>query len=461
MNNESTPPAESSPQDSGKETSDALLSPSTDMFGFSRGAALTTILSVSAAIALAVFWFFFTAPPKTITITTGAAGSSFQKFAQGYRTNLAANGIKLVPLPSEGSSQNLQRLEDATFQVDVGFVQGGVTNAPGARRLVSLGSVSYEPLFVFYRGTSNYSILSELEGKRLAIGPPGSGTRALALSLLQLNGIEPGGPTQLTDQDAQDAVSALLADKLDAVFLMGDSASTDLIRQLLRSPGIHLFDFAQADGYTRHISYLNKLVLPQGSVDFGKNIPPHDINLIAPTVEILARPELHAALSDLLLDAAQGVHGGASLFKRRLEFPAPIEHDFPISADASRFYKSGKSFLYRSMPFWLASIVRRILLAFVPAIVILIPGLRFIPSLYKLRIRLRLYRWYRALLALERAAAGTSDAGLRRQSLLRLDHIEIEVNRFKVPASFADQFYGLREHIQFVRGCLAGNADLP
>jgi hypothetical protein len=113
------------------------------------------------------------------------------------------------------------------------------------------------------------------------------------------------------------------------------------------------------------------------------------------------------------------------------------------------------------MPFWLASIVRRILLAFVPAIVILIPGLRFIPSLYKLRIRLRLYRWYRALLALERAAAGTSDAGLRRQSLLRLDHIEIEVNRFKVPASFADQFYGLREHIQFVRGCLAGNADLP
>ncbi len=461
MNNDPIPPAEPTPDKHRKMTLGRLLSPSLDLFGLSRGAALTTILSICAALALAVFWFFFTAPPKTIIITTGAAGSSFQKFAQGYKTNLAANGVTLVPLPSEGSSQNLQRLEDARFRVDVGFVQGGVTNAPGNRPLVSLGSISYEPLFVFYRGTSNYSILSELEGKRLAIGPPGSGTRSLALALLQLNGIEPGGPTQLSDLDAQDAAKALLAGKVDAVFLMGDSASTDLIRQLLHSPEIHLFDFVQADAYSRRISYLTKLVLPQGSIDFGKNIPPHDINLIGPTVEILARPELHAALSDLLLGAAQEVHGGASLLKRRGEFPAPLEHDFPISADASRFYKSGKSFLYRSMPFWLASIVRRVLLAFVPAIVVLVPGLRVLPSLYKLRIRLRLYRWYRGLLALERAAAGTSNAEKRRQSLDRLDHIEEEVNRFKVPASFADQFYGLREHIQFVRGCLTSNADSP
>ena len=307
MNNDPIPPAEPTPDKHRKMTLGRLLSPSLDLFGLSRGAALTTILSICAALALAVFWFFFTAPPKTIIITTGAAGSSFQKFAQGYKTNLAANGVTLVLLPSEGSSQNLQRLEDARFRVDVGFVQGGVTNAPGNRPLVSLGSISYEPLFVFYRGTSNYSILSELEGKRLAIGPPGSGTRSLALALLQLNGIEPGGPTQLSDLDAQDAAKALLAGKVDAVFLMGDSASTDLIRQLLHSPEIHLFDFVQADAYSRRISYLTKLVLPQGSIDFGKNIPPHDINLIGPTVEILARPELHAALSDLLLGAAQEV----------------------------------------------------------------------------------------------------------------------------------------------------------
>ncbi|HXR06133.1 MAG TPA: TAXI family TRAP transporter solute-binding subunit [Candidatus Acidoferrum sp.] len=461
MKNEPTPPPEPTPQEGRKTGLGRLLAPSMDAFGLSRGAVLTTILSISAALALAVFWFFKTAPPKTVILTCGVAGSSFQNYAQGYRTNLASNGVRLVILPSEGSSQNLQRLKDARFQVDVGFVQGGVTNAPGSRPLVSLGSITYEPLFLFYRGAANLSILSELEGKRLAIGPAGSGTRSLALSLLQLNGIEPGGPTQLTDLDALDAVNALLAGKVDAVFLMGDSASPNLIRQLLHTAEIHLFDFAQADAYTRRISYLNKLVLPEGCIDFGKNIPPHDVNLIGPTVELVARPELNAVLSDLLLEAAQEVHGGASVLKRRGEFPAPLEHDFPISADAGRFYKSGKSFLYRSMPFWLASIVRRVLLAFVPAIVVLIPALRVLPSLYRLRMRLRLYRWYRALLALERAASGASAPEKRRQSLARLDHIEKEVNRLKVPASFADQFYGLREHIQFVRGRLAEAADSP
>jgi hypothetical protein len=460
MNNEPPPPAKPSLEKGRKMTLGRLLAPSMDAFGLSRSAALTTILSISAALLLAVFWFFQSAPPKTITITSGPAGSTFQTNAGQYRAILASNGVTLRILPSQGSLENLQRLKNTAFAVDVGFVQGGVTNAAGGP-LVSLGSIAYEPLLIFYRGAGSLSLLSEMAGKRLAIGAKGSGTRDLALALLRLNGIEPGGATQLTDLDAEDAAKALLAGQVDAVFLMGDSASTNLMGQLLRSPGIHLFDFAQADGYTRRISYLTKLVLPQGSVEFGKNIPAHDVNLIGPTVELLARPDLHPALSDLLLAAAQEVHGGADLLKRRGEFPAPLEHDFPISDDAGRFYKSGKSFLYRSLPFWLASVVRRVLLAFIPAIVVLIPGLRVLPALFRLRIRLRIYRWYRELLALERGAQGTSGSEKRCELLAKLDHIESEVNRLKVPAPFADQFYGLREHIQFVRGRLTDGAESP
>jgi TRAP-type uncharacterized transport system substrate-binding protein len=461
MNNEPSQPEKASPEKSRQTKMGRLLTPSMDAFGLSRGGVVTAILSISAAVLLAVFWFFESAPPKTIVITSGTEGSSFQTNAERYQSILARDGVTLKILHSQGSSENLKRLRDASFPVDIGFVQGGVTNGTGGASLVSLGSINYEPLFVFYRGTNSMTILSQLEGKRLAIGAAGSGTHTLALALLKLNGIEPGGATQLTDLDAEDAGKALLAGEADAVFLMGDSASTDLIRQLLHSPEIHLFDFAQADGYTRRISYLTKLVLPQGSIDFGKDIPPRDVNLIGPTVEILARPNLHPAISDLLLQAAQEVHGGASLLKRRGEFPAPLEHDFPLSADASRFYKSGKSFLYRSMPYWMASTVRRILVAFVPAIVVLIPGLRVLPALYRLRIRLRIYRWYRAMIALERASMGTAGAEKRRESLARLDRIETEVNRFKVPASFADQFYGLREHIDFVRARLGGGPESP
>ena len=297
-------------------------------------------------------------------------------------------------------------------------------------------------------------LLSQLSGKRLAIGPEGSGTRSLALALLAANGIEPGGATALVDLDAEDAAKALIEGNVDAVFLMGDFASSQLMRKLLRTPGIQLFDFTQADGYTRRIVYLNKLILPKGSIDFGKNIPAHDVYLIGPTVELIARSDLHPALSDLLLEAATEVHGRAGLLKRRGEFPAPLEHEFRISADASRFYKSGKSFLYRSLPFWLASLVNRILVAFVPMVVVLIPGLRIIPVLYRWRIKLRIYRWYRVLLVLEQDLIAHLASEKREELLGRLDHIEEEVNKMKVPASFADQFYVLRGHISFVRSRL-------
>jgi hypothetical protein len=354
--------------------------------------------------------------------------------------------------------ENLQRLENPVFQVDVGFVQSGMTNAASQGKLVSLGSVAYQPLMVFHRGAVPLNVLSELAGKRLAIGPVGSGTRALAEALLGMNGIKQGGPTALLDLEPEAAASSLLEGGVDAVFLMGDSASPQLMRRLLLAPGIQMLNFSQADAYTRRITYLNKLELPMGSIDFGKNIPTHDVYLVGPAVELLARPHLHPALSDLLLEAAQEVHGTSGLLRRKGEFPAPLEHDFPISAEASRYYKSGKTFLYRSLPFWMASLVNPILVVILPIIVLLIPGLRAIPFFYRLRMRLRIYRWYRALLTLEREVLASLNSPNREEWLSRLDEIERGVNHMKVPASFADQFYALRGYIAFVRNQVLGNS---
>jgi TRAP-type uncharacterized transport system substrate-binding protein len=432
-----------------------FLAPLTETFGLSRAVAVITFLLISLVLLFAVFWFFRSAPPGTIIITSGPPGSSFETNAVKYGQILAGKGVTLRILPSQGSLQNLERLYDPSFRVDIGFVQGGVTNGRTSRKLTSLGSVSYQPILVFRRGAAPVARLSELTGKRIAIGPVGSGTRALALVLLKLNGIEPGGQTTLLDLDADDASKALIEGTVDAVFMEGDSASPRVMRQLLLTPGIQLLDFTQADGYTRRISYLNKLELPEGSVDFGKNIPAHDIRLIGPTVELLARPDLHPALADLLIEAAQEVHGGAGLLKRKGEFPAALEHDFPINAEATRYYRSGKSFLYRYLPFWLASLVNRVLVAFVPVVVLLIPGLRFIPFVFRLRIQLHIYRWYRALLALERDPRVESTPEKRQEMLAQLEHIEEEVNKMKVPASFANQFYGLRGDIGFVRDRLA------
>jgi hypothetical protein len=391
-------------------------------------------------------------------MTTGPEGSVSQVNAERYAKILAKNGVKLKILPSQGSLENLKRLIDPKFRVDVGFVQGGLSKGLNIEKLASLGSVYYQPLLIFYRSAAPLDLLSRMNGKRLSIGPEGSGTRSLALVLLKANGIEPGGATQLRDLDAEEAEAALLNGTIDAAFMMGDASSREVMRTLLRSPGIRLFDFTQADGYTRRISYLNKLELPKGSLDLGKDLPQHDVHLVGPTVELLARPDLHPALSDLLLEAAQEVHGKAGLFKRQGEFPAPLEHEFRLSADALRYYKSGKSFIYRYLPFRAASLVNRVLVVFVPAFIVLFPVLRLIPALYRWQMRQRIYRWYRELLALERDMMKRPADDKTEALLARIDQIATEVNKMKVPASFADQFYVLRGHIIFVHEQLKSDA---
>jgi hypothetical protein len=430
-----------------------------ETFGLGSGAALSAIIFTALVLIIAVFWFFYSAPPDTITITSGDEGSLFQRNAEKYAKILARKGVKLKIIPSEGSLENLKRLADPKFHVDVGFVQAGVTKGQNIDNLVSLGSISYEPLYLFCRADKPFNLLSQFSGKRLAIGKEGTGTNVLALELLVLNGIKPSGATTLLEIDDDEAEKALVEGKIDGAFMMGDSASSKTMRDLLKQPGITAFNFSQADAYERRIKYLNKLVLLEGSIDFGKNIPDHNINLLSPTVELIARTDLHPALSDLLLEVATEVHSRAGRYQRQGEFPAPLEHEYRISSDAQRFYKSGKSFLYRYLPFRMASFLNRILVLIVPMILLLIPGLKSIPAIYRWRMRLRILRWYRALLVLESDLSLNITSEKREELVGRLDQIEQTVNNMKVPASFADQFYSLRSHIAIVRARLMSSTN--
>jgi hypothetical protein len=409
-------------------------------------------------LVLVVFWvtlhFMHPAPPSTIVMTTGADGSMFQVYADRYAKILARQGVKLRMLPSQGSLENLKRLSDPQVKVDVGFVQGGIASMGDANSLVSLGSVFYVPVLVFYRAPHPIKFLSELEGKRIAIGREGSGSRVLAETLLKANGIEAGGKSKLVSLEGKEAQDALVKGQVDAAFVMGDSATPATMRDLIHSSGIRLFDVVQGDAYVGRFRYLTKLELPPGSLDLGKNSPPQTLTMVAPTVELVARPGLHPALSDMLIQAAQEVHGRATLLQKAGQFPAPLEHEYRISDDAQRYYKSGKSFVYRYLPFWLASLVDRIVLVIVPLAVVLIPGLKVVPALYKWRISARIYRRYGDLMALERAAFSDTTPAERADLLKRLDEIEKRIVTGKFPASVAEQVYVLRQHIQFVRSRL-------
>ncbi len=442
--------------DASRNVFDRVLVAFMDNFGLSRAASLISLALAAALIVFAFFWFFHSAPPKTLTLTAGAQDSIYHKVALRYAEALAREGVKLNIMTSSGALENLERLADPTHPADIGFVQAGLAGDADTGRLVSLGSVSYQPLLIFYRLPVTVTILSQLAGRRVAVGPEGSGTRALSLSLLALNGIDTAGTTLLSSAEGEEAAALLLEGKVDAIFLMADSASSATLRALLRANGISVVDIAQAEAYTRRAGYLHRLVLPKGAMDFGKNVPAEDVTLVSPMVELVAKEKLHPALSDLLLAAASDIHGRPALFQKHGEFPAPLTSEFRLSDDAKRYYKSGKSFLYRYLPFWLASLINRILVVFVPLIIVLIPGFKSIPALLRLRMKLRINKWYRRLLSVEHEATRRMDDSLREALARRVDAIEEEVNKMKVPASHGDQFYFLRTHIHFVREKLAG-----
>lgn len=428
---------------------------------FGRGLVLSMLMIVLAGVAIMLLALLLTnaAAPTSLTIISGPPGSVFQKTALRYQKILAREGVTVKILPSGGSLDNLHKLSNPRLDVDVGFVLGGEAGSADTSRLMSLGSISYQPLMVFYRGTPK-TLLSDFKGMRLAIGEEGSGTHNLALALLKLNGITPGADTTLLNALPGDAVKSLLEQQVDALFVMGDSSSTDLLRQLLHTPDIHLFSFIQADGYARRVSYLNKLELPRGALDLGKDIPPETTNLIGPTVELVAREGLHPALSDLLLEAAREVHGKPGLFKKAGEFPVLAEHEIRLSPDAQRYYASGKSFFYRTFPFWLAGLVARALAVMLPLVLLLIPALKVAPAIYRWRIQSGINRWYRVLFDIEReAVAQRTVPGKQEELLHRLQHVDATVSKIVVPAAFGDLLYELRGHIDFVRSRLQADID--
>lgn len=414
------------------------------------------VLLVTALVAWLTVKFIGPAPPNSMVLLAGPKESSYYNIAGRYAKIIERSGVQLRVVETEGAQDNLRRLADPKVIADVGFVLGGLAEGADISNLMSLGSVFVQPVLVFYRSKETVERISQLEGKRLAIGPVGSGTHTLATKFLEANGMAKG-PTRLLELDGDEAIDALKKGQVDAAFLMGELVRGQVTRELLKVPGIKLMSFTQADGYMRRLKFLSHLTLPKGAYDLGQDLPRQAVDLVGPTVELVARRDLHPALSDLLISAAREIHGSAGMYRKAGEFPAPLARDFPISEDAQRFYRSGTPFLYKKLPFWLASLVDRVLVVLVPLVVIVIPAMRIVPPLYRWRVRSRIYRWYGALMALERDMLNKPTPERKEEILKRLDEIRESVTNLRTPLAFADQLYVLREHINGVHNRLGGH----
>jgi TRAP transporter TAXI family solute receptor len=403
-------------------------------------------LLVVAAFVLA-YQFVQPAPPRLLTLAAGESGGAYHAFAARYRDRFAREGIEIRVLETAGSGENLDLLREG--QADVAFVQGGMLGSADPGGLTALGSLYFEPLWLFHRRDLELDRLSDLRGRRIAVGPPDSGTRVLVERLLEENGIAPG-QAERAALASDEAADALLASEVDAVFLVAAPEARTVAR-LLTCPGVELASFRRAPAYARRHRFLTELVLPEGAVDLAANVPAREVKLLAPAATLVAAPDLHPALVDLLLQAAREVHGEGGWFEAPGRFPSREFVEFPLNAEAERFYTYGPPFLQRYLPFWAASLVDRLKVMLLPLVVLLIPLARFLPPVYNWRMRSRVYRWYRELEAVDESLGEGCSEDDKASALVRLRRVESDVRRVDVPLSFAHQLYHLRQHIELVR----------
>ena len=410
---------------------------------------------IALGLLVLAYYLLDPTPPKRVVLGTGPEGSAYAEFGKRYVAELARYGIRVELRATAGSRENLVLLRDGKEKIDVAFVQGGASETIRTRAeeeqepVVSLGSLFFEPVWIFYRGDSfkAFTMLAQLRGKRVNIGARGSGTPGLMMRLLGANQIERDELQRslLTDQEA---VIGLLEGKLDAIALVA-APEAAYVQMLLQTPGVRLFEFVHAEAYARRYSYISPVILPRGVAHLALDVPPRDLQLIAATTSLVAREDIHPALIQLLVQAASRIHSAPGWIARAGEFPSAAHNEFPLAKDAERYYRTGPPLLQRYLPFWLANLIDRMWVALFSIVVVLVPISRMVPPLYRFRVRSRIFRWYRNLRQIESELE--SGERPRAELVQALDKLEARVTSIRVPLAYADELYALRSHIDLVR----------
>jgi TRAP transporter TAXI family solute receptor len=403
-----------------------------------------------AALGWALATVLKPAMQHTIVITTGADKGIYRGFADRYVPILKRDGITLDIRSSSGSIENYQRLKNPDSEYEVGFIQSGTTSPKETDGLQTIAAVSYEPIWVFYRGDATVDRLAQLRGKRIAIGVPGSGLLNVSLVLLADSGIT-GDSTTLLQMDAVKAYQGLENGQLDAAFFIGRPDAS--MQQTLLNSDLKLMSFAQADALVQKFPSLSKIIFPRASTSIVNDLPQADVTLLAATALLVSKDTLYPALAYLLLEAAKTVHGGEDYFTPLGAFPNLNTEEFPISEESTRYFKSGRPFLQRYLPFWLASFIERRLLILLPFMALLLGLLQALPRMVEARIRNRLVVWYREIKSLEdeiwRSKQPTPDQIAKWRD--EIENIDAHASRIRIPQRYFQDVYALKQAIRVVR----------
>ena len=406
----------------------------------------------AAILLVAGLFIFITLPPRTVTMATGPAGGAYHELGLRYRDILARSGVRLRLVNTTGGLDNLARLRNRRSGVHAAFIQGGTTTKEESPKIESLGTLFFEPLWLFYRSGIGEG-LERYRGRRISIGPEGSGGRALALEILKRTKVD-AVVGELSGFPPQEAADKLIAGEIDIAFVVLGWDSP-VVRRLMAADGIEVASVPRPDAFVALYPFLSKVVLPAGVADLAANRPPADVVLLSAKASLAVRSDLHPAIQYLLLNAAVAIHSPPGIFQKAGQFPAAESVDLPLSEEAQRFYKSGRPVLQAYLPFWMAALVERFLVVFVPVLVLLYPALRLLPQGYDWLMQSKIRRLYDEMKAIERElASGQEPRGVLDA---KLDRLYQSASELQLPVKYASMQYTLRMHLDLVRARIAAS----
>src|SRR5271167_4982088 len=421
------------------------------MLGYTREhlfVVLTATLLFVAGVWL-VLEILLPPPPTKIAIAGSFRGGHYESLALRYKNIFERAHVKVDVRATDGAAANLKLLNDPNSGIQIAFMQGGVANSTEAPDLLSLGRIDYQVFWLFYPAGETLSDLTQLKGKRIALGPPGSGTRIVSEKILNIGGITPDNTT-LLNLTPQRAVDALGDGTIDALFL-NFSSDSPILQSLLERPQYRPMSFTDAEALTRIFPFLVRLVMPRGVVDYERKVPAADVVLIATTNVVLVRKELHPSIIDLLVQTMVEVHSAPGIFQRIGEFPTPTDPEYPVAEEASDFYKNGPSLLDRYFLPWVTNYVKRAIAVLVTAMVIIIPIFTYAPRLYKWLVEYRLRALYRRLRKIEASLQKSLTAPEILTLEDEIENLDRDIINLGVPTKHSDLYFMIKSHLNLVR----------
>lgn len=399
-------------------------------------------------------------PPARVTLAVGPENSALARLGERYVAPFAQAGVKLNLVYTDhaglASAIAAQQASAQGGQVQAAFLIAGMQASHRLPDLVSLGSVEYAPMWVFYRGQvePGADFFQAFANGRFRIGLAGPVSRALIEQMAALRGFTISAQTGFESVADRQMVQRFIAGQIDVIVIV-DGYDSHYVQQLAAVSDARLFDMGLAAAFERLLPFLERVVVPRGSLDMVNIQPVTDVTILASTVSLLVDKELHPAVQQLFLTATAGLDELTEpFFAQRGAFPAYLDPQIPLSPVARRFYAEGGLALSQRLPYWLASLIDRLWLLVLGLIAVIYPLSRLIPSYRVIRSQLQISDAYEVIHHIDVTSADEADANQLQGYVDDLDELERHLRQCWMSSESMDAFYHLRTALNQLRARL-------